>query len=39
MVLVGNKTDLKTDRTVTQKEGEELAAQLKVIINLYVIIR
>ena len=30
MVLVGNKTDLKNDRVVTKKEGEELAAQLKV---------
>ena len=30
MVLVGNKIDLKTDRIVTKKEGEELAAQLKV---------
>ena len=30
MVLVGNKIDLKNDRAVTKKEGEELAAQLKV---------
>ena len=30
MVLVGNKIDLKNDRIVTKKEGEELAAQLKV---------
>lgn len=30
MVLVGNKTDLKNDRAVTTKEGEDLAAQLKV---------
>jgi len=30
MVLVGNKIDLKGDRTVTTQEGEELAAKLKV---------
>jgi len=33
MVLVGNKIDLKSDRAVTKKEGEELAAQLKVFNN------
>ena len=30
MVLVGNKIDLKGDRAVTTKEGEDLAAKLKV---------
>lgn len=30
MVLVGNKTDLKNDRVITKKQGEELAAQLKI---------
>ena len=30
MVLVGNKIDLKNDRDVTTKEGEDLAVQLKV---------
>lgn len=38
MVLVGNKTDLKNDRAVTTKEGEDLAAQLKVCIDTEVII-
>ena len=37
MVLVGNKTDLKNDRVITKKQGEELAAQLKVCnrVNIY----
>ena len=38
MVLVGNKTDLKNDRAVTTKEGEDLAAQLKVCVDTKIII-
>ena len=31
MVLVANKVDLKNERSVAPREGEELAATLKVL--------
>ena len=37
MVLVANKTDLKNDRNVASREGEELAASLKVYAVLVVV--
>ena len=37
MVLVANKADLESERSIAYQEGEELAAQLKVGLSAYLI--